>query len=90
MSNLVASLRAVFGNRRFDATDVFAESGNPDLLAAIDAEVPRARYRYRGMRGQLNIRAIRMALRRTEGIKAFHSVRYDGWTFKVQEGKSTR
>jgi hypothetical protein len=81
---LIANLGRIFEARAFDATDVWCEANNDTrLAAAIDAEVPRCRYRSGWKRGELNIRAIRMALRRSKGLR---TIRHDGdyYAFRVR------
>jgi hypothetical protein len=68
---LLDCLRAEFGSDRFDATDAWARSTkNPQLEAALDAEVPRLHYRSGYKIGRMNTQAIRMALRRLPGFRA--------------------
>jgi hypothetical protein len=80
MTSLLSCLHKEFGYRRFDATDVYSRvSNNPLLVAALEAEVPRLRYK----RGPMNTRAIRMALRRLPGLKTHHYAAGDYWQFYV-------
>lgn len=77
---LIDELQRVFGHQFFDATDVWAQAHeSPALMAAIDAEVPRARY----ARGTFNVRAIRMALRRHAKTISKHR-HQDHWVFRVK------
>jgi hypothetical protein len=79
---LIDELARLFGSEAFDATDVWAlATRNADLAAAIDAEVPRARHKDRRRAGELNVRAIRMALRRLRGLTSVTSHHY--WSFRV-------
>jgi hypothetical protein len=71
---LIEALARVFGAEAFDATDVYGACGDQELLAAIEAEIPRARRRRRGKPAELNTRAIRIGLRRLNGIKAHHKI----------------
>jgi hypothetical protein len=80
--SLLDCLREEFQGKAFDATDVWGRAHkNPTLEAALDAEVPRLRYRSGyGGKGNMNTRAIRMALRRLPGLNKRHSAR-DYWSF---------
>jgi hypothetical protein len=70
MTMLTEALFEHFGTQTFDATNVWIKAqDNPELAAAIEAEVPRARYKHGYKSGRLNIRAIHMALRRLQGIR---------------------
>jgi hypothetical protein len=86
---LVEELEKIFGNNTFDATHIYSVAYRfPELTRAIDAEVPRARYKSRGRRGSLNVTAIRTALRKQDQkrIKAtFRS--WGGWTFRIPWGQ---
>jgi len=57
---------------------------HPALKAALDAEVPRARYKSGYKAGRFNIRAIRMALRRLDGLKVSHHINSNYWVFRVR------
>jgi hypothetical protein len=87
---LVQELYRIFGTRMFDATDAWCEShNNPALTAAIDAEVPRARLKSGYLRGELNRRSLRMALRRLhqKGLVARRrstDAREGYWVFRCQ------
>jgi hypothetical protein len=63
------------------------QSGDQELLAAIEAEIPRARRKRNGKPAEFNTRAIRIGLRRMEGIKAHYS-RRGHWTFCVPDPAS--
>ena len=81
--SLIEALACEFGREVFDATDVWAHAvSNPMLCAAIDAEVPRARYKS----GELNTRAIRLALRRLDSLYVHHVTRHDYWSFRIRKG----
>jgi hypothetical protein len=68
--NLIANLERVFGSKEFDATEVWREARHDQqLAAAIDAEVPRSRYKSGLFKGGLNCRAIRGALKRSKGLR---------------------
>jgi hypothetical protein len=83
MSALLRELRRIFADREFDATDAWRQShDDPALTAAIDAEVPRARYRSGLYCGEINRRALRMALRRLKGLKARRQEDY--WSFRCR------
>jgi hypothetical protein len=81
--DLITNLERIFGSKEFDATDVWCATHNdPALTAAIGAEVPRCRYRSGRKRGEIRVRAIRMALRRSRGLR---TVRHDDYySFRVQ------
>lgn len=83
MTDLIANLERVFGSKEFDATDVWWEAhgiyGDKQLAAAIDAEVPRARYLSGWKRGVHNVRAIRTALRRSKNPR-LRTVRHSDTT----------
>ena len=80
---LVQELQRVFGTRNFDATDAWVELHNdPELTAAIDAEVPRARYKSGLHRGEVNRRALRMALRRLHRNGLLARRQEDYWSFR--------
>jgi hypothetical protein len=81
MSELRSLLKAEFGVKYFDATDAWDRATtNPALTAALDAELPRIRYKS----GEINVRAIRYALRRMSWIRKRHNGRFDYWQFKVE------
>jgi hypothetical protein len=70
MTMLTEALFEHFGTQMFDATNVWIKAmDHPGLAAAIDAEVPCARYKHKFKSGQLNTQAIRGALRRCKGIR---------------------
>jgi hypothetical protein len=91
---LVDELGKKFGNNSFDALDVVCVTDRfPDLVQAIDAEVPRARYKPRRQlpgfdgRGPLNVNAIRVALRKQKRMKANLKAVGGGWTFCIPWGE---
>lgn len=72
-NDLVANLQRVFGSKEFDATDVWCAAhsagGDAQLAAAIDAEVPKARYLSGWKRGEHNVHAIRRALKHSRSLR---------------------
>src|SRR5262249_33348294 len=82
---LIEALEQVFRGEPFDATDVWSKSfHHPALKAALDAEVPRARYKSGYKAGRFNTRAIRMALRRLDGLEVRHHAGGNYWVFRVK------
>jgi hypothetical protein len=82
---LLEALKQVFEGEPFDATDVWSKSlHHPALSAALDAEVPHARYKSGYKVGSFNTRAIRMALRRLDGLEVRHHANVDYWVFRAK------
>jgi hypothetical protein len=85
---LIEVLKQIFEGEPFDATDVWSKSfHHPALEAALDAEVPRPRYKSGYKKGRFNTRAIRMALRHLDGLEVRHHASVDYWTFRVKAAK---
>ena len=85
---LIAVLKRIFGGEPFDATHVWAKSfHHPALAAALDAEVPRPRYKSGYKKGRFNTRAIRTALRRLDGLEVRHHASVNYWIFRVKAMK---
>jgi hypothetical protein len=85
---LLEALKQVFGGEPFDATDARCKAfHHPALSAAFDVEVPRARYKSGYKAGGFNTRAIRMALRRLDGLEVRHHTKVNYWVFRVKAVK---
>jgi hypothetical protein len=79
--NLTDCLGAEFRCDRFDATDVFSRAfRNPQLMAALEQEIPNL---YHKRDGTMNTRAIRTAIKRLPGIEKRHNLEADYWSFQV-------
>jgi hypothetical protein len=85
---LIEALEQIFGDEPFDATDVWSKSfHHPALEAALDAEVPRARYKSKYRAGSFNTCAIRKALRHLDGLEVRHHANVNYWVFRVKAVK---
>ena len=84
MSDLITNLMRIFGSKEFDATDILGAAHNDlRLSAAIDAAIPLCRYISGWKKGELNVRVIRRALKRSEAIRTIrHEANY--YSFQVQ------
>jgi hypothetical protein len=86
-NDLIVNLYRIFGLEKFDVTDVWcAAQDDARLTAALDVEVPRARYKSRWNKGELNRRAIRMALRRTKGLRVMRTEDYYAFGLLAEPG----
>lgn len=81
--SLLNCLREQFGPEWFDASDVWIQATvNTALADALDAEVPHIRYKY-GRVGEMNMDAIRRALRRLPGL-SLHRPGGQYWRFRCK------